>query len=86
MTRRTEIQLALLVIGVIVWGYGQRIEDTRLTYIGLAFFVAATALRFLKRRDDYWNKKAYPFKTVKIRVITDPTASANSCCDTRATR
>ncbi|MFF7764754.1 ABC transporter substrate-binding protein [Streptomyces griseorubiginosus] len=32
----------------------------------------------LNRRDDYWNKKAYPFKTVKIRVITDPTASANA--------
>ncbi|MFF7982629.1 ABC transporter substrate-binding protein [Streptomyces sp. NPDC007901] len=32
----------------------------------------------LKRRDDYWNKKAYPFQTVKIRVITDPTASANA--------
>ncbi|MFJ9353105.1 ABC transporter substrate-binding protein [Streptomyces mirabilis] len=32
----------------------------------------------LKKRDDYWNKKAYPFRTVKIRVITDPTASANA--------
>ena len=52
MTRRTEVQLALLAIGVIVWGYGQRIEDSRLTYIGLAFFVAATVMRFIKRRDD----------------------------------
>ncbi|MES4908986.1 MULTISPECIES: ABC transporter substrate-binding protein [unclassified Streptomyces] len=32
----------------------------------------------LKRRDDYWNEKAYPFKTVKVRVISDPTASANA--------
>ncbi|MER5183764.1 ABC transporter substrate-binding protein [Streptomyces sp. NPDC002896] len=32
----------------------------------------------LKRRDDYWNKKAYPFRTVKIRVISDQTAMANS--------
>jgi len=60
MTRRTEIQLALLAIGVIVWGYGQRIEDTRLTYIGLAFFVAATAMRFLKRRDDGSDQNSSP--------------------------
>jgi hypothetical protein len=52
MKRRTEAQLALLLIGVIVWGYGQRIEDNRLTWIGLAFFVAATALRFLKKKPD----------------------------------
>lgn len=32
----------------------------------------------LKRRDDYWNKKAYPFPTVKVRVITDRTASVNA--------
>lgn len=32
----------------------------------------------LKRRDDYWNKKAYPFPTVKIRVISDQTAMANA--------
>ena len=48
--RRTEAQLALLVIGVIVWGYGQRTDDNRLTWIGLAFFAAATVLRFFKRR------------------------------------
>jgi len=27
MPRRTVAQLALLTIGVIVWGYGSRIED-----------------------------------------------------------
>ncbi|MET8978207.1 ABC transporter substrate-binding protein [Streptomyces sp. NPDC004539] len=32
----------------------------------------------LKRRDDYWNKAAYPFATVKVRVISDPTAAANA--------
>lgn len=32
----------------------------------------------LKRRDDYWNKKAYPFRTVKVRVISDQTAMANA--------
>jgi hypothetical protein len=50
MKRRTEAQLALLLMGVIVWGYGQRIDDNRLTWVGLAFFAAATALRFVKPR------------------------------------
>ena len=51
MTRRTEIQIALLVVGIVVWGYGQRVEDSRLQIIGIVFFAAATALRFLKRRE-----------------------------------
>jgi hypothetical protein len=51
MTRRTEIQLALLVIGLVLWGYGQRIDDGRLRAIGIVFFAVATALRLLKRRN-----------------------------------
>jgi hypothetical protein len=51
MTRRTEIQLALLVIGLVLWGYGQRIDDGRLRAIGIIFFAVATALRLLKRRN-----------------------------------
>ena len=51
MKRRTEAQLALLVMGVIVWGYGQRIDDNRLTWIGIVFFAAATLLRFFKRKE-----------------------------------
>jgi len=50
MRRRTEAQLALLLIGVIVWGYGQRVDDNRLTWIGLAFFAGATVLRLLRRK------------------------------------
>jgi hypothetical protein len=50
MTRRTETQLALLVMGLIVWGYGQRSDDRRLTWVGIAFFAAATILRFGKRK------------------------------------
>ncbi|MFJ2241634.1 ABC transporter substrate-binding protein [Streptomyces sp. NPDC087859] len=51
-------------------GSGPYTLDTKATVNGSVYV--------LKRRDDYWNKKAYPFKTVKIRVITDPTASANA--------
>lgn len=50
MTRRTEIQLALLVIGLVVWGYGQRTNNDRLTWIGVGFFAAATILRLFKKR------------------------------------
>lgn len=50
MTRRSEIQLALLFIGLVVWGYGQRVDNALLRYIGIVFFAAATLLRFLKRR------------------------------------
>lgn len=51
-------------------GSGPYTLDTKATVNGSVYV--------LKRRDDYWNKKAYPFRTVKIRVITDPTASANA--------
>ena len=49
MPSRTVVQLALLTIGVIVWGYGSRVDDTRLTWIGLGFFAAAASLRIFKR-------------------------------------
>ena len=32
----------------------------------------------LKRREDYWNAEAYPFETVTVRVIADPTAQFNA--------
>jgi hypothetical protein len=51
VSRRTEIQLALLVVGLVVWGYGQRIDDGRLRVVGIVLFAIATALRLLKTRD-----------------------------------
>ncbi|MFF0157305.1 ABC transporter substrate-binding protein [Streptomyces sp. NPDC005263] len=51
-------------------GSGPYTLDTKATVNGSVYV--------LKKREDYWNQKAYPFKTVKIRVITDPTASANA--------
>ena len=60
MTRRTEAQLTLLVIGVLVWGYGQRVDDSRLRWIGIVFFAAATALRFARRRSDSGNSTDEP--------------------------
>lgn len=51
MSHRTELQLGLLVIGLIVWGYGERVDDVRLRYIGIGFFAAAFLLRIFKRKD-----------------------------------
>lgn len=50
--RRTEIQLVLAAIGLAVWGYGVRVDDPRREWIGIAFFAAATVLRFFKKRPD----------------------------------
>ena len=49
MPRRTQAQLALVAIGIIVWGVGLRIGDDRLGLVGIGFFAAATLLRFAKR-------------------------------------
>lgn len=32
----------------------------------------------MERRDDYWNAAAFPFKTVKVKVIADRTAQYNA--------
>jgi hypothetical protein len=51
VARRTPIQLALAAMGLIVWGYGARVDDSRLTLIGLVFFAVAFLLRFWKQKD-----------------------------------
>ena len=49
--RRTTFQLAFLVMGLIIWGYGQRIDDATIRLVGIAFFAVAFVLRFFKRSD-----------------------------------
>ncbi|HXD49129.1 MAG TPA: hypothetical protein VN600_10160 [Gemmatimonadaceae bacterium] len=51
MARRTPIQLAFLAVGLIAWAYGQRTEDQRLVWLGIAFLIVATLLRFARRRE-----------------------------------
>ena len=51
MPYRTTVQLALLVVALGVWGYGQRADEPMLQYIGLGFFAAAFVLRFFRRRE-----------------------------------
>lgn len=47
---RSEIQVALLIIGMIMWGYGQRSEARTLQYVGIGFFAVAAALRLVRKK------------------------------------
>lgn len=49
MGKRTTIQLALLLIGLVFWGYGQRVNDPSLRLVGIALFALATMLRFFRQ-------------------------------------
>lgn len=51
MMKRTIAQVALLVIGLIVWGYGTRFDDRRLRWVGIGCFAAAFLLRLLKKKE-----------------------------------
>jgi hypothetical protein len=56
MELRSVAQLALLIIGGIVWGYGTRVDDERLRWIGIGCFAGAFVLRLvafvLRRKRD----------------------------------
>ena len=49
--RRTTFQLAFLVMGLIIWGYGQRIDDPTVRLVGIAFFAVSFVLRFFRSSD-----------------------------------
>ncbi|MFI2557114.1 ABC transporter substrate-binding protein [Nocardia farcinica] len=51
-------------------GSGPYTLDTTQTVTGSVYV--------LNRRDDHWNAAAYPFRTVKMRVIADRTAAVNA--------
>jgi hypothetical protein len=46
--RRTTFQLAFLIMGLIIWSYGQRIDDPTVRLVGIAFFAVAFVLRFFR--------------------------------------
>jgi hypothetical protein len=46
---RSRAQLALFLVGLLVWAYGIRADDDRLRWIGIGFFGAAALLRLLRR-------------------------------------
>ena len=48
MSRKTTFQLAFLIMGLIIWGYGQRVDDPTVRLVGIAFFAVAFILRFFR--------------------------------------
>jgi hypothetical protein len=52
MRWRTEIQLGLLLVGIVVWAIGQRTEIVPLQWTGIGCFAVATALRFFKKKPE----------------------------------
>ena len=44
------IRLALAVVGVAIWAYGARMDDSTLRWVGIAFLAIAVAARFLRRK------------------------------------
>jgi hypothetical protein len=50
MAPRSIAQVALLLVGMIIWGYGTRVDDERLRWIGIGCFAAAFVLRLLKTK------------------------------------
>ena len=49
--RRTTVQLAFLIMGLIIWAYGQRVDDPTVRLVGIAFFAVAFVLRFFRSSD-----------------------------------
>jgi len=50
MTRLTQLKLGLVIAGLIVWGYGARVDISWLRWVGIGLFAAAVALRFVGPR------------------------------------
>jgi hypothetical protein len=50
VTGFTQMRLAFAAIGIMVWGYGYRADDSRLRWIGIVFLAVAVALRFVPKR------------------------------------
>jgi hypothetical protein len=48
LARRTVFQIAFLIMGLIIWGYGQRVDDPTIRLVGIAFFAVAFVLRFFR--------------------------------------
>jgi hypothetical protein len=48
VSRKTTFQVAFLVMGLIVWLYGLRVDDPTVRLVGIAFFAVAFVLRFFR--------------------------------------
>jgi hypothetical protein len=48
MSSLTKLKLGLTIIGLILFGYGARMDDGRIRLVGIGFVAAAALLRFVK--------------------------------------
>lgn len=46
MSRLIQLRLGLALIGVVIWAYGYRADDTMLRWIGIGFLAGSVVLRF----------------------------------------
>ena len=46
MTALSQLKLGLTLVGLVLWGYGIRVENEWLRWTGIAFLAAAAVLRF----------------------------------------
>ena len=51
MNQLTTAKVALFIVGLIVLGYGMRVDSPTLRWIGIGFFGIAFLLRFIKRKN-----------------------------------
>ena len=50
MSGLTQAKLGLAVAGLILWGYGARVDVNWLRWVGIGFLAAAAILRFVGPR------------------------------------
>ena len=46
----TQVRMAIAAVGVLIWGYGVRVDDATLRLVGMGFLLACLLLRFVPRR------------------------------------
>lgn len=49
--RRTIFQVAFMIMGLIIWGYGGRVNDPTIRLVGISFLAVAFLLRFFRSSD-----------------------------------
>lgn len=50
MNRYTQLKIALAAIGLVFWGYGYRVTNPTLRWIGIVFLAVAVILRLVPKR------------------------------------
>lgn len=48
--RLLGVRVAILALGIIVWGYGANVDDPTIRWIGIALLALSLILRFFRRR------------------------------------